>query len=90
VQTASDAHPFSLSSGYRSSRELNHSFCPHLMPRLRINGAVLLLPSTPSWCGQHVFTFTCLIFSMSVDCFEAAEVTDSCLNVCRIYKRVSP
>ena len=52
------------------------------MPRLRINRAVPLLPYTPSCCGMHVFTFTCLIIDMSVDCFEVTEVTDSYLNCC--------
>ena len=28
----------------------------HLAPKLRINGAVTLLPYTPPWCGQGHFT----------------------------------
>jgi hypothetical protein len=56
VQTGSGAHPAScliMGTGVLAGGENS----PPSVPTLRMSGAILLLPSMPSWTGTPPFTF---------------------------------
>jgi hypothetical protein len=76
VQTGSGAHrpPYSIGIGVfpwgNSGVKLTNHF--RLVPRLRVSGAVPLLPSMPSWLGQGKLPFQQVVHTL----------TDGTSNVC--------
>jgi len=62
LHTGSEAHPASYSIGTRaasrglSGRGVELTINLHLVPRLRMSGAIPLLPYMPSWRGQGKVT----------------------------------
>jgi hypothetical protein len=62
--------PSFLSKGYRecSGRSVKLTTYLHLVPRLRMRGAILPLPHTSSWIGTYLSTGTTLRFSYLYSC----------------------